>query len=210
VTLDEMLAEGVPPVAAILRGLCPEEAVDVAAALVENGVRILEVPFNSPEPLKSITAIVAAFGDQALIGGGTVLTVGAVEALAGAGGRLLVTPNTSPGVIARGLELGMEVLPGFMTPTEAFQAIAAGARRLKLFPGASLGPAYLKAVCDVLPRHVKVWAVGGTNAGTLKDWLESGAEGIGVGGALFTPGDNAQAVGDRAAALTAAWRSVHA
>src|SRR4051812_8238668 len=113
-TLDELLAEGVPPVAAILRGLRPDEALDVAAALIDNGVRILEVPFNSPEPLKSIAAITEAFADRALIGGGTVLSVEAVEALAGAGGRLMVTPNTNPAVIARGVALGLEVLPGFM------------------------------------------------------------------------------------------------
>lgn len=206
-TLDELLAEGAPPVAAILRGLRPDEALDVAAALIENGIRILEVPFNSPEPLKSITAITAAFGDRALIGGGTVLSVEAVEALAAAGGRLLVTPNTNPAVIARAVALGLEALPGFMTPTEAFQAIAAGARRLKLFPGASLGPAYLKAVRDVLPRDVPVWAVGGTSAETLKNWLDGGAEGIGVGGALFKPGDSAALVGERAAALTVAWKA---
>lgn len=204
-TLDQLLGEGVPPVAAILRGLRPDEALDVAAALIDNGVRIVEVPFNSPEPLRSIAAIAGTFGDRALIGGGTVLTVAAVEALADAGGRLLVTPNTNPAVIARGVALGLEALPGFMTPSEAFQAIAAGARRLKLFPGASLGPAYLKAVRDVLPRDVKVWAVGGTNAETLKDWLDGGAEGIGVGSAVFKPGDSAAVVGARAAALTAAW-----
>jgi 2-dehydro-3-deoxyphosphogalactonate aldolase len=209
-TLDDLLGEGVPPVAAILRGLRPDEALDVAAALIDNGVRILEVPFNSPEPLKSIAAMIEAFGDRALIGGGTVLTVEAVEALADAGGRLLVTPNTNPAVIARGVALGLEALPGFMTPSEAFQAIAAGARRLKLFPGASLGPAYLKAVRDVLPRDVKVWAVGGTNAETLKDWIDGGAEGIGVGGALFKPGDSASVVGERAAALTAAWQAIRA
>jgi 2-dehydro-3-deoxyphosphogalactonate aldolase len=206
-TLDELLAEGVPPVTAILRGLRPDEALDVAAALIDNGVRILEVPFNSPEPLKSIAAIVEKFGDHALIGGGTVLTVDAVEALAGAGGRLLVTPNTNPAVIARGVALGMDALPGFMTPSEAFQAIDAGARRLKLFPGASLGPSYLKAVRDVLPRDVKVWAVGGTSAETFKDWLACGCEGIGVGGALFKPGDTATQVGERAAALTTAWKA---
>ena len=142
----------------------------------------------------------------ALIGGGTVLTVEAVEALAAAGGRIMVTPNTVPDVIARGAELGLELLPGFMTPSEAFRAVEAGARRVKLFPAAQLGPAYVKAVKDVLPKHVGVWAVGGTGADTIGDWLAGGCEGIGVGGALYRPGDDALTVRARAVDLVAAWQ----
>lgn len=206
-TLDTLLAHGAPPVCAILRGLRPEEAIDVGTALIDAGIRILEVPFNSPDPLASIAAMQAAFGDVALIGGGTVLGVAAVEALHQAGGRIMVTPNTDPAVIARGAELGMELLPGFMTPTEAFAAIAAGARRIKLFPAARLGGAYVKAVKDVLPPDVGVWAVGGTGADSIADWLAAGCEGIGVGGALFKPGDDAATVGTRAAEIVAAWRA---
>jgi len=204
--LDDLLADGAPPIAAILRGVKPEEALDIAAALLEAGIRVIEVPFNSPEPLVSIAAMQQAFGDRALIGGGTVLTVEAVEALAGAGGRIMVTPNTVPDVIARGAELGLELLPGFMTPSEAFRAVEAGARRVKLFPAAQLGPAYVKAVKDVLPRHVGVWAVGGTGADTIGDWLAGGCEGIGVGGALYRPGDDALTVRARAVDLVAAWQ----
>lgn len=204
--LDDLLADGAPPIAAILRGVKPEEALDIAAALVEAGIRVIEVPFNSPDPLVSIAAMQQAFGDRALIGGGTVLTVEAVEALAGAGGRIMVTPNTVPDVIARGAELGLELLPGFMTPSEAFRAVEAGARRVKLFSAAQLGPAYVKAVKDVLPKHVGVWAVGGTGADTIGDWLAGGCEGIGVGGALYRPGDDALTVRARAVDLVAAWQ----
>ena len=204
--LDDLLADGAPPIAAILRGVKPEEALDIAAALVEAGIRVIEVPFNSPEPLVSIAAMQQAFGDRALIGGGTVLTGEAVEALAAAGGRIMVTPNTVPDVIARGAELGLELLPGFMTPSEAFRAVEAGARRVKLFPAAQLGPAYVKAVKDVLPKHVGVWAVGGTGADTIGDWLAGGCEGIGVGGALYRPGDDALTVRARAVDLVAAWQ----
>ncbi|HEX7877407.1 MAG TPA: 2-dehydro-3-deoxy-6-phosphogalactonate aldolase [Sphingobium sp.] len=205
-TLDALLAEGAPPIAAILRGLKPQEAPAIGAALVDAGVRIIEVPFNSPDPLESIAALQSAFGDRALIGGGTVLTVDAVQELYGVGGRIMVTPNTDPAVIAHGAALGLELLPGFMTPSEAFEAIRAGARRIKLFPAARLGPAYVKAIKDVLPKHVGVWAVGGTDAENIAEWLAAGCEGIGVGGALYRPGDNATLVGERARQLVAAWR----
>ncbi len=206
-TMDDLLADGAPPIAAILRGIRPDEALAVAAALVEAGIRILEVPFNSPDPLVSIGAMQQAFGDRAIIGGGTVLSVEALEQLHGVGGRIMVTPNTNPAVIARGAELGLELLPGFMTPSEAFAAVAAGARRIKLFPAARLGPAYVKAIKDVLPRHVGVWAVGGTGADTIGEWLTGGCEGIGVGGALYRAGDDAALVGARGRDLVAAWKA---
>ncbi|MBG6117503.1 MULTISPECIES: 2-dehydro-3-deoxy-6-phosphogalactonate aldolase [unclassified Sphingobium] len=206
-TMDDLLTDGAPPIAAILRGIRPVEALDVAAALVEAGIRILEVPFNSPDPLVSIGAMQQAFGDRAIIGGGTVLSVEALEQLHGVGGRIMVTPNTNPAVIARGAELGLDLLPGFMTPSEAFAAIAAGARRIKLFPAARLGPAYVKAIKDVLPKHVGVWAVGGTGADTIGEWLAGGCEGIGVGGALYRAGDDAALVGARGRDLVAAWKA---
>ncbi|MFK4794330.1 2-dehydro-3-deoxy-6-phosphogalactonate aldolase [Sphingobium sp. ZW T5_29] len=206
-TIDDMLADGAPPVVAILRGLQPHEAVAVGAALVESGIRIIEVPLNSPDPLASIAALQSAFGDTALIGAGTVLSVAAAEGLHGVGGRIMVTPNTDPSVIARGVQLGLEVMPGFMTPSEAFAAINAGARRIKLFPAARLGTSYVKAVKDVLPRNVGVWAVGGTDAATIGEWLNAGCEGIGVGGALYRPGDSAAQVGEKARELVTAWKA---
>ena len=206
-TIDDLLADGAPPVVAILRGLQPHEAVAVGAALVESGIRIIEVPLNSPDPLASIAALQSAFGDTALIGAGTVLSVEAAEGLHGVGGRIMVTPNTDPSVIAKGVQLGLEVMPGFMTPSEAFAAINAGARRIKLFPAARLGTPYVKAVKDVLPRNVGVWAVGGTDAATIGEWLNAGCEGIGVGGALYRPGDSADQVGEKARQLVTAWQA---
>ena len=207
-TLDSLLGAGAPPVCAILRGLRPEEAVEIGTALIDAGIRIIEVPLNSPEPFESITALQQAFGTTALIGGGTVLSVEAVDDLRRTGGRIMVTPNTDPAVIARGAQYGFDMLPGFMTPSEGFAAVRAGARRLKLFPAASLGPAYIKAIKEVLPRHVGLWAVGGTGADTIGQWLGAGCEGIGVGGALYRAGDTAATVADRAKALVEAWRAL--
>ena len=206
-TIDDILADGAPPIVAILRGIRPDEAVPVAAALVEAGIRLIEVPLNSPDPFTSIAAIQQAVGDTALIGAGTVLDVASVDRLADTGARIMVTPNTDPAVIAQAVTRGLEPMPGFVTPSEAFRAIAAGARRLKLFPAVALGPAYLKAVRDVLPRDVRTWAVGGTDAGNIADWIAAGAEGIGVGGALYRPGDDTATVAAKARTLVAAWRA---
>ena len=207
-TVDDLLASGTTPIVAILRGVAPDEVLAIGEALVGAGIRLIEVPFNSPDPTTSIRMLQDRLGDRAAIGGGTVLDVAAVEALAATGGTIMVTPNTNPAVIARGVELGLEPMPGFVTPSEAFQAIAAGARRLKLFPAVALGPAYLKAVREVLPKHVRVWAVGGTGADNLSEWLAAGVEGIGVGGALYMCGDSAAVVGERARALVAAWQAL--
>ncbi|USI74044.1 2-dehydro-3-deoxy-6-phosphogalactonate aldolase [Sphingomonas morindae] len=206
-TMDDLLANGAPPIVAILRGITPDDVEAVGEALVRAGITLIEVPFNSPDPAESIRRLQLRFGGKALIGGGTVLTTAAVAELAATGGKLMVTPNTNPDVIAAGVAAGLEPMPGFVTPSEAFQAIAAGARRLKLFPAVALGPAYLKAVADVLPKTVRLWAVGGTGADNIGQWLKAGAEGIGVGGALYKPGDTPALVAERAAALVAAWRA---
>ena len=204
-TMDDLLAMGTAPIVAILRGIRPDEAVAVATALVDAGVRMIEVPLNSPDPFTSITAMQHALGEQALIGAGTVLDVAGVDALAKTGARLLVTPNTMPAVIDRGCALGLQPMPGFLTPTEAFAAIAAGARRLKLFPASAMGPDYLKAIREVLPAGIGVWAVGGVTAGNARSWLAAGAEGVALGGALYRPGDSAATVAAKARALTADW-----
>jgi 2-dehydro-3-deoxyphosphogalactonate aldolase len=209
-TIDELLAAGAPPVVAILRGIRPDEALPVATALVEAGIRLIEVPLNSPDPFTSIRTIQDAFGDRAAIGAGTVLDLDGVEALAATGSRIMVTPNTDPAIIARAVALGLEPMPGFVTPSEAFAAIAAGARRIKLFPAVALGPAYLKAIGEVLPRHVRVWAVGGTGAANIGEWLAAGVEGIGVGGALYRPGDDAATVAAKAREIVTAWKSASA
>lgn len=203
-TIDDLLAAGAPPLVAILRGLRPDEAVAVAGALIDAGVRLIEVPLNSPAPFDSIAAIQARFGGEALIGAGTVLDVASVDRLAETGASLLVTPNTVPEVIARGVALGLEPMPGFLTPSEAFAAIAAGARRLKLFPAFAQGPAYIKAIREVLPRGTGLWAVGGVDAGNARSWIEAGAEGVALGSAVFKPGRTPAEVGEAARAAVAA------
>ncbi len=207
-TLDEALADGAPPIVAILRGVRPEEAVAVGQALVDSGIRLIEVPFNSPDPCASIAALQSAFGDVAAVGGGTVLTVAAVDALAATGCNIMVTPNTDPAVITHGVSAGLDVVPGFSTASEAFTAIAAGARRLKLFPASAFGANYLTALREVLPQDIALWAVGGTGAANLGGWIDAGAEGIGVGGALYRAGAAASAVESRARSLVAAWRAL--
>lgn len=206
-TIDDLLAAGAPPVVAILRGLTPAEAHGVAGALVDTGIRLIEVPLNSPDPFESIGIIQRAFGDHALIGAGTVLAMDDVDRLAALGARLMVTPNIDPPLISHAVARGLEVMPGFLTPTEALAAIRAGVRRLKLFPASAMGVDYLKAVREILPRTVPLWAVGGTGANNIGQWLDAGAEGIGVGGALYRPGDDAAIVGTRSHALVEAWRA---
>jgi 2-dehydro-3-deoxyphosphogalactonate aldolase len=204
-TVRQEAGAATPPVIAILRGVTPAEAIEIGGALIDSGIRMLEVPLNSPQPLESIARLTRTFGEQALIGAGTVLTVRDVEDVAGAGARLVVSPNTDPEVIRRTVELGLNSFPGFFTASEAFTALGAGATQLKLFPALTAGTAYLRAVREILPRTVGVWAVGGTGAHDLADWLEAGAAGIGVGGALYKAGDAAPAVRARAQALLAAW-----
>jgi 2-dehydro-3-deoxyphosphogalactonate aldolase len=199
--------DNILPLVAILRGIRPEEVLDVAAALHEAGIGAIEVPLNSPSPLESIARLAAKFGDRCLCGAGTVLRPADADAVHAAGGRLIITPNTVPAVIERGVALGMTVMPGFATATEAFAALGAGAGMLKLFPAASYGPGHLKALRDVLPRDVAVFAVGGVGAANLTPWREAGCAGLGVGGDLYRAGHPAGEVHRRALALVAAWRA---
>lgn len=199
--------EGILPLVAILRGIRPEEVVEVGAALQEAGIGAIEVPLNSPLPLESVARLAEKFGDRCLCGAGTVLRPTDVDAVHAAGGRLIVTPNTVPAVIERAVALGLTVMPGFATPTEAFAALGAGAGMLKLFPAASYGPAHLKALRDVLPAAVSVFAVGGVGASNLAPWRLAGCAGLGVGGDLYRPGHPPGEVHRRALALVAAWRA---
>jgi 2-dehydro-3-deoxyphosphogalactonate aldolase len=204
-TIDGLLRAGAPPVIAILRGVTPAEVVAIGGALVAAGIRLIEVPLNSPDPFASIEALQAQFGGEAMIGAGTVLDTASVDRLAATGARLMVAPNTDPAVIARALKHGLEAFPGFFTPTEALAAIAAGAKRLKLFPASSASPTYLKALLEILPSEVGVWAVGGVDAGNLDQWIDGGTEGVGLGGALYRPGDTAAEVAAKAERIVAAW-----
>ena len=176
------------PLIAILRGVRPEDAPGLAECLVEAGITEIEVPLNSPEPLRSIEAMVAAVGGRARVGAGTVLTRSEVLAVASAGGTLIVSPNADPDVIAATRERGLRSCPGIMTPTEAFAAIAAGADVLKLFPASLVGTAGLRAMRAVLPPEVPVYAVGGVDHRGFADWLDAGARGFGLGSSLYRIG----------------------
>jgi 2-dehydro-3-deoxyphosphogalactonate aldolase len=194
------------PLVAILRGATPARIEGVAAALFDAGIRAIEVPLNSPEPFKSIEILAKVYGERCLTGAGTVLEAADVDRVVDAGGRLLVTPNTNPAVIARGVEKKMVVMPGFYTPSEAFAAIAAGARTLKLFPAATAGVAHLKALLAVLPKDVPVYAVGGVGAGNMKEWRWAGAAGFGMGADLFKPDFSDAEIAVRARQCVAAFR----
>jgi 2-dehydro-3-deoxyphosphogalactonate aldolase len=204
-TPDLLLAE--LPLVAILRGVTPARIEAVAAALFAAGIRAIEVPLNSPEPFKSIEMLAKAFGDRCLTGAGTVLTVSDVDRVVDAGGKLLVTPNTNPHVIARGVEKGLTVMPGFFTPSEAFAAIAAGARILKLFPASSGGIGHLQAMLAVLPKAVPVYAVGGVGAGNMSEWRKAGAAGFGLGSELFKPDFSDEEIAARAQKAVAAFKA---
>ena len=195
-----------PPLVAILRGLKAAEAADVGRALFDAGFRLLEVPLNRPEALDCIVVLAALAPPGALVGGGTVLSAGDVDAVHAAGGRLVVAPNCAPEVIAHAVRRGMLCAPGVATPTEAFTALAHGAHALKLFPAQVVGPAGLKAMRSVLPPGVPLWPVGGITPQSLADWLHAGASGFGLGGQLFEPGMDARAVAASAAAFMHAWR----
>lgn len=199
--------EGILPLVAILRGIRPEQVLEVGTALHEAGIGAIEVPLNSPAPLESVARLAQKLGDRCLCGAGTVLCPADVDAVHAAGGRLIVTPNTVPAVIERAVELGLTVMPGFATATEAFAALDAGAGMLKLFPAASYGPGHLKALRDVLPSSVAVFAVGGVGAANLAPWRQAGCAGLGVGGDLYRAGHPAGEVHRRALALVAAWRA---
>ena len=172
---------------AILRGLTPERAPQVGAALVGCGFRTIEVPLNSPQPFDTIRLLAQAHGKTCLIGAGTVLSVGEVDSVHAAGGRLVVAPNFDGEVVRRALQLGMRMLPGIATATEAFAALRAGATELKLYPASTYGSGHLKALKSVLPRHVKIFPVGGIGSQDIAEWLASGADGFGFGSELFKP-----------------------
>ena len=192
------------PLVAIIRGVTPGEVEEVAGALIEAGVRIIEVPLNSPDPLDSIAKLAKRFGDAATIGAGTVLHEEQVRQVADAGGQIVISPSTNPAVIAATVARGLVSSPGYFTPSEAFAALDAGAHALKLFPAEAAPPAVVRAQRAVLPQGVPLIVVGGIKPETMAEYFAAGANGFGLGSALYRPGQSAAEVSAQAKAFVAA------
>ncbi len=204
--LRDALAEC--PIVAIMRGVRPDEVLAHAEALYAAGVRGIEVPFNSPQPLDSIRLLADAWRGRMVVGAGTVLDAGQVDAVASAGGVLIVSPNTNQAVIRRAVELKVDSAPGFATASEAFSALEAGARHLKLFPAVTYGPAHLKQLKAVLPATAIVWAVGGTGPANMAEWWAAGARAFGLGGEIYKAGQTVAETAAKAARVVAVARTL--
>lgn len=192
------------PLVAILRGVTPAEVAGIAQVLHAAGFTIVEVPLNSPEPLESIARLAERFSGRLLVGAGTVTSVDAVRQVADAGGRLIVSPHFDVNVVRDALGRGLDVLPGAMSPSEIFAAVAAGAKAIKLFPAEVIQPQGVKALRSVLPKGVKLLPVGGIAPETIASYVAAGADGFGTGSALYKPGDDAATVATRARAFVEA------
>lgn len=199
------MSKAARPLVGILRGITPDEVTEVAEALYDAGISWIEVPLNSPDPLDSITKLVARLGEKAVVGAGTVLTTDDVEAVAATGARLIVSPNMNAEVVRLTKAKGMISLPGVFTASECFAALDAGADGLKFFPGDLIGPTGLKALKAVLPQTATTYAVGGVSEENITDWLKAGADGFGLGSSLYKPGDSAVDVGRKAQAIVSAY-----
>ena len=204
--LDDALAAC--PIVAIVRGIRPVEVLDHTQSLFDAGIRSVEVPLNSPEPLESIRLLAGSWGSRMAVGAGTVLKTGDVDAVAKAGGVLIVSPNTNVAVIRCAVELGLDPAPGFATASEAFQALEAGARHLKLFPALTYGPGHVKQLKAVLPVGAVVWAVGGAGPGNMADWWAAGVRVFGLGGELYKAGQSPEETKAKALRAVSAVRSL--
>jgi len=195
------------PLVGIVRGVRPDEAEAIGDAIIEGGIRIIEVPLNSPDPLNSIERLAKKFGDRVLVGAGTVLDPTDVGRVWDAGGRLIVSPNTNIDVIAAAAAIDLISCPGYFTPSEAFAALGAGATALKLFPAEAATPAVLKAQMVVIPMEVPILVVGGVRSDNMRPWLEAGATGFGLGGGLYQAGQSPEETLDKARAYVAGLKS---
>jgi 2-dehydro-3-deoxyphosphogalactonate aldolase len=191
------------PLVAIVRGITPDDAEAAGEAVLESGIKIIEVPLNSPDPLRSIELLATRLGDSVLIGAGTVLDVEQVRQVKDAGGRIIVSPNTDIDVIASTAEAGLISSPGYFTPSEAFAAIRAGATALKLFPAEGANPSVLKAHLAVLPNDIPLLIVGGMRPDNMRPWIAAGATGFGLGSGLYKPGQSKAETLDKARAYVA-------
>jgi len=188
------------PLIGIIRGVTPDEIEAIGAAIFDAGIRIIEVPLNSPDPFKSIQRLADRLGDRVLIGAGTVLEPDQVAEVKAAGGRLIVSPNTNPAVIRASVAAGMIASPGYFSPSEAFIAIEAGAHALKFFPAEAAMPAVIKAQRAVLPRHIPLIVVGGIQPDAMPPWLQAGADGFGLGSGLYVPAQSPAVTAEKAQA----------
>jgi len=194
------------PLIGIIRGVTPADAEAIAASLYEGGIRIIEIPLNSPQPFESIRVIADAFAGRTLVGAGTVLDPDDVAKVQHAGGSLIVSPNTDIPVIEATVAAGLVSSPGYFTPSEAFDAILAGAHSIKLFPAEAASPKVVKAQKAVLPKDIPLIVVGGVTPESIPDWLAGGADGFGLGGGLYKAGQDAQTTLEKARAYVAAVR----
>ncbi|MEO3692015.1 2-dehydro-3-deoxy-6-phosphogalactonate aldolase [Roseateles paludis] len=194
------------PLVAILRGVRPDEAADIGQALYAEGFRLIEVPVNSPEALASVEALHAALPPDAVLGAGTVLDAALLAPLRAAGARLVVMPHTAPGLIRAARDAGLVCIPGAATPSEVFAALEAGADTVKLFPAELVSPAVVKALRAVLPASVRLLPVGGITPASMAAYRAAGADGFGLGGALYRPGQNATEIARQAREFVSAWR----
>jgi 2-dehydro-3-deoxyphosphogalactonate aldolase len=191
------------PLVAIIRGVTPDEAQAVGEAIFEAGIRIIEVPLNSPEPLRSIERLATSFGERMLVGAGTVLDPADVGRVRDVGGRIIVSPETNAAVISAAASAGLVATPGYFTPSEAFVAIRAGATGLKLFPAEGASPSVLKAQRAVLPKDLPVIVVGGVTPDNMQPWLDAGANGFGLGSGIYKPGQSVAETAQKARAYVA-------
>ena len=196
------------PLIAILRGLRPDTAEAVGLALVEAGFRIIEVPLNSPDPFRSIETLARTMPSDVLVGAGTVLDPEQVNGIRDVGGKLIVMPHGDLDVIRRAKENGMICAPGVATPTEAFAALKAGADAIKIFPAEGIPPAVVKAWRAVLPKDAIVLPVGGIKPDNMRPYVDAGANGFGLGSALFTPALSVEDIPRNARSFASAWRDL--